>query len=122
MPKQCLDPEGHEVDRFVRLDNKGNIDYISFRLPNRTGAFQNDLYQPFNSNTAASDYQEWASGVDKAPLMMQLHEGMEDSELHSQKKSAFLAKLGKPSTAAAPKKEAGASTAAQDAKIAELEV
>ena len=47
---------------------------------------------------------------------------MEDNELHSQKKSAFLAKLGKPMTAAAPKKDAGASTAVQDAKIAELEI
>lgn len=39
LPKQCLDVEGHEVDRFVRLDNKGFIEYISFRLPNRTGQF-----------------------------------------------------------------------------------
>lgn len=109
MPKSCLDAEGHEVSRFVRLDNKGTIDYLSFRLPNRTGAWQNDLYPPFNSNTPSSDYQEWASGVDKAPIMMQLHEGMEDVELHSQKKSAFLAKLNKPVTAA-PKK-AGAEPA-----------
>lgn len=55
--------------------------------------------------------------------MMQLHEGMEDEELRSQKKSAFLAKLNKTATAA-PKKAAGVeqvSNAAQDAKIAELE-
>ena len=107
MPKQCLDPSGHEVDRFVRIDNKGTIDYISFRLPNRTGAFQNDLYLPFQSNTPAIDYAEWASGVDKPAQMMQLHEGMEDAELHSQKKSAFLAKLNKPVATSAPKKNDG---------------
>jgi len=39
MHKSSLDPENHEVDRFVRLDNKGNLEYMSFRLQNRTGAF-----------------------------------------------------------------------------------
>jgi len=39
MPKHCLDASQHEVDRFVRLDNKGIIEYISMRLPNRTGLF-----------------------------------------------------------------------------------
>jgi hypothetical protein len=39
MHKSTLDPEAHEVDRFVRLDNKGNLEYMAFRLPNRTGAF-----------------------------------------------------------------------------------
>lgn len=37
LPKQALDPETHEVERFVRMDNKGFIEYVSFRLPNRTG-------------------------------------------------------------------------------------
>lgn len=39
IPKQGLDPETHEVERFVRMDNKGFIEYVSFRLPNRTGQF-----------------------------------------------------------------------------------
>lgn len=124
MPKQCLDVEGHEVDRFVRLDNKGFIEYISFRLPNRTGQFQNDLYPPFQSNTPSSDYQEWASGVDKDAIMMQLKQGMEDAELHSQKKSSFLAKI-KPKAggvAVAKPTQAVASTAHLDSKIAELEI
>ena len=47
MPKQCLDVDKHEVDRFVRMTNTGIIEYISFKLPNRTGQFQEDLYPPF---------------------------------------------------------------------------
>jgi hypothetical protein len=39
MPKQCLDVDKHEVDRFVRMTNTGIIEYISFKLPNRTGQF-----------------------------------------------------------------------------------
>lgn len=39
LPKQCLDVDKHEVDRFVRMTNTGLIEYISFRLPNRTGQF-----------------------------------------------------------------------------------
>jgi hypothetical protein len=55
--------------------------------------------------------------------MMQLKQGMEDAELHSQKKSTFLAKI-KPKTGGAKvaKPSQGASTAETDAKIAAMEV
>lgn len=39
IPKWCMDPKGHEVHRFTKVDNKGKLEYISFRLPNRTGLF-----------------------------------------------------------------------------------
>lgn len=98
MPKQCLDVERHEVDRFVRMTNTGIIDYISFRLPNRTGQFQEDLYPPFQSNNPASTYEEWAAGENKPAITMQLKPGMDVNANKSAKKSAFMAKL-KPKTA-----------------------
>jgi hypothetical protein len=117
MPKQCVDVNGHEVDRFVRLDNKGVIEYISFRSPNRINSFQNELYPPFQSNIAASNYEQWVSGVDKEANMIQLTEDMDANTLHPHTKSAFLAKIKKDHVA--PKKKVEAGDSAQDsAKVA----
>lgn len=126
MPKTCLDAAGHEVDRFVRLDNKGTIEYLSFRLNNRTGLFQPDLHLPFQSNTPSSDYAEWATGVDKKANLMVLKEDMDDAELHPARKSAFLAKIKPKAAGAAPAKvataNAGASNEEAEAKIAALQI
>lgn len=65
LPKWALDVDKHEVDRCVRLTNGQTIEYVSFRLPNRTGQFQEELYPPFPSNKPANSYGEWASGQDK---------------------------------------------------------
>ena len=90
MPKHCLDVEKHEVDRFVRMTNTGIIDYISFKLPNRTGQFQEDLYPPFQSNTSASNYAAWAAGEEKPAITMQLRPGMDLNVNKSATKSDFF--------------------------------
>lgn len=76
IPKWCMDPKGHEVHRFAKVDNKGKLEYISFRLPNRTGLFQPELYLPFESNEPTSNYAKWAAGENIPCKMMQLTEDM----------------------------------------------
>ena len=93
LPKHCLDTNKHEVNRGVKLSNNGIVEYVSFRLANRTGQFQDDLYPVFHSNTAASNYGEWAAGTDKPVLTMQLTEELVQVN-HNQKKAMFMAKLG----------------------------
>lgn len=44
MPKQSMSSTKHEVDRGVRIDNKGNLEYLAFTLANKTGLFQTELY------------------------------------------------------------------------------
>lgn len=39
MEKPCLDVNFHEVNRGIRLTNNGFAEFISFRLPNKTGAY-----------------------------------------------------------------------------------
>ena len=39
MHKSCLDVDKHEVDRGVRLSSNGTIEYISYKLANKTGLF-----------------------------------------------------------------------------------
>jgi hypothetical protein len=49
MPKWVVEPGMHEVNRFARVDNEGKLEYVSFRLKNRTGLYQEDLYKPIPS-------------------------------------------------------------------------
>jgi len=72
LPKWALDVNGHEIARGARLSNCKTIEYISFRLPNRTGQFQADLYPEFPGNKPAADYNQWAAGEDKPAILSQL--------------------------------------------------
>lgn len=68
LPKWALDTNKHEANRVARLTTK-SIEFVSFSLPNKTGTFQEDLYPPFPSNKPACSFKEWASGVDKEPIL-----------------------------------------------------
>ena len=50
------------------------MEYLSYRLPNRTGMFQEDLYQAFESNQSNGNYSTWAAGEDKPANLLQLTE------------------------------------------------
>lgn len=75
LPKWTLDPNKHEVGRCCRYLSDNSLDYIAFRLPNRTGVFQEDLYPPFEANQPANDFQTWNAGTDKPALTMQVRPG-----------------------------------------------
>lgn len=92
MEKPCLDVSRHEVNRGVRVGNNGFIEFVSFRLPNRTGAFQPELYPPFHSNEASMTCEEWLGGANKPPITMKLEE--KKAEASQSKKNAFASKLG----------------------------
>jgi hypothetical protein len=51
------------------------LDYIGFRLPNRTGTFQEELYPPFTANVPSNDFDTWEAGTDKPVKTMQLRPG-----------------------------------------------
>jgi coronin-1B/1C/6 len=99
MHKSCLDANKHEINRGVRMGNNGTLDYLSFVMPNRTGQFQDDLYPEFQSTEPSSNYDEWASGIDKPANHIALRP--QASAESGQKKASFAAKLaGKPVSAA----------------------
>lgn len=110
LPKHSLDPNKHEVGRSVRYLADNTLDYIGFRLPNRTGAFQEDLYPPFPANEPSNDIESWLAGTDKPVKTMQLRPGEENSGA-LQKKKTFKAKL----------QGGGDDDGANDERLAELE-
>jgi hypothetical protein len=99
MHKSCVNVEKHEVNRGVRVDNSGIIEYISFSLSNRTGLFQEDLYLDFQSTEPSSDYDEWASGIDKTAKLQRLTPQVSTGVCP--KKANFAAKLAGKQVAAA---------------------
>lgn len=74
MPKWVIEPKTHEVHRFAKVDNQGKLEYVAFRLPNKTGLFQPELYKPFGSNKPNSDFETWAKGEDKPANILQIDE------------------------------------------------
>lgn len=114
LPKWSLDPNKHEVGRSCRFLADNSLDYISFRLPNRTGVFQEELYPPFMSNEASNNFESWNAGTDNPVKTMQLRPG--EVIGGASKSVSFQAKSAGESTAQA---QPSASNAAADAKVAE---
>ena len=72
MPKQCVDVHRQEISRAVRLTNNNQIEYASFRVPNRTGVFNEELYPDFPAPAATNNFANWAAGQDTPAQMMRL--------------------------------------------------
>ena len=98
MPKRAVDLMSCEMMRGVRLTAK-TIEYISFKVPRKSGTFQADLYPNCKSMNPALTCDEWWSGVDKEADRMELKPSTDSNQHHAsmQKKQTFMAKLsGKP--------------------------
>ena len=71
MPKRCVDVMKTEVNRGVRLTAK-TVEYVQFKVPRKSGSFQNDLYPAAKSSEPAMKFEEWWSGVDKEPIRQEM--------------------------------------------------
>jgi len=61
MPKRGLDLMACEVMRAVRVTAK-TAEYVSFKVPRKSGTFQADLYPPTRSHEAAHKFDEYWTG------------------------------------------------------------
>jgi Type of WD40 repeat len=64
MPKRTVDIMACEMLRGVRLTGK-TIEYVSFKVPRKSGTFQADLYPPCKSPNPAMTFDEYWAGNDK---------------------------------------------------------
>mmetsp|Transcript_26522 Transcript_26522/g.47627 ORF Transcript_26522/g.47627 Transcript_26522/m.47627 type:complete len:531 (+) Transcript_26522:3260-4852(+) len=67
MPKRKVDTSVCEVMRAFKLTN-ASVDVISFRVPRRSEAFQEDIYPDVVGATAALNAERWFGGETKRPL------------------------------------------------------
>ena len=71
MPKRKTDLLTCEILRGVRA-TPNTIEYVTFKVPRKSGTFQADLYPPCKSGVAAHTFQEWFDGADKEPDRIEL--------------------------------------------------
>jgi len=71
MPKRGCDSNKNEIARFFKLSSN-KCEPVSFTVPRKAETFQKDLYPPCISSTPALSAEEWFSGKDKIPIMMQM--------------------------------------------------
>lgn len=103
MPKWVCDPSTHEVMRFAKCDNAGKLEYISMRLVNKTGLYQDDLYVPTKSQKPCAKYEDWAQGKELTPNLMKITEDYrfvagEDEEVKLESKDPNVVALQRAKT------------------------
>lgn len=71
IPKRGLNVMKCETARLLKLTSS-SIEPLSFVVPRKSDAFQDDLFPPCASGTPAHTADEWQAGSDKAPLTMDM--------------------------------------------------
>ena len=72
VPKRGLDIMGCETTRMLKLTSN-TVEPLSFRVPRKSEAFQDDIYPPTMSGESAHTADEWLAGSDLAPKTMSLN-------------------------------------------------
>ena len=67
IPKRKVDADSCEIMRALKLTS-GTIDQISFKVPRRTEAFQDDIFPPVVSGEPSLSAEEWLRGEDREPV------------------------------------------------------
>lgn len=67
LPKHAVDTSVCEVMRAVKLTNN-SVDFISFRVPRKSEAFQDDIYPDCLANVPAMSANQWFGGANTPPV------------------------------------------------------
>jgi coronin-1B/1C/6 len=72
VPKRGLDIMGCETARLLKLTSN-TVEPLSFRVPRKSEAFQDDIFPDTKSGEAAHSADEWLGGSDLPPKTMSLN-------------------------------------------------
>ncbi|KAL7486734.1 hypothetical protein ACHAW6_012334 [Cyclotella cf. meneghiniana] len=76
VPKRALDIMGCESARLLKVTNESGVQPLSFYVPRKSDAFQEDIFPDTASNVPAHTAEEWLSGSSKPPETISLNPGM----------------------------------------------
>lgn len=75
LPKRCVDVMSHEIMRGLKLESTG-VQPVSFKVPRKSEAFQDDLFPDAPSGAPAIGADEWVAGSDeRLPLLRSMKPG-----------------------------------------------
>lgn len=72
IPKRGNDIMACETIRIMKLTNKDGIHPLSFTVPRKSDAFQDDIFPPAPAPIPAHTFEEWKKGSSKLPITMKL--------------------------------------------------
>jgi coronin-1B/1C/6 len=73
VPKRGLDIMGCESARLLKVTNEAGVQPLSFYVPRKSDAFQEDIFPETASAIPAHTAEEWMGGSSKAPETMSLN-------------------------------------------------
>lgn len=71
MPKKVVDVMKCEVARGVRITSS-TIEYVSFKVPRKSGTFQADLFPPCKSGIPSMNFEQYWGGQDSEPERLEM--------------------------------------------------
>jgi len=72
VPKLGLDIMKCESARLLKVTNSSTVEPLSFYVPRKSDAFQNDIFPDTSSNEPAHTAEEWWTGSSKGPKTQSL--------------------------------------------------
>jgi WD40 repeat protein len=71
VPKRILDTKISENCRLLRLKSD-SVEALRFRIPRKSASFQKDLYPDDIAGVPSMTAEEWAGGMNKDPVLMEM--------------------------------------------------
>lgn len=87
VPKRGLDVMKCETARILKLTNTQGVHPLTFTVPRKSDAFQDDIFPDCASSTPAHTAEQWAAGSSKAPVKMSLNPATEKANGGAKKKT-----------------------------------
>lgn len=72
VPKRGLNVMKHETARILKVTSNSGIHPLSFTVPRKSEAFQDDIFPPTAARVPAHSFAEWMEGSSKGPVKISL--------------------------------------------------
>jgi len=108
VPKRGLNVMQHETARILKVTNSSGVHPLTFTVPRKSDAFQEDINPPTAAAVPAHTFAEWMEGSSKDPVTMSLNPKDNGGKTNG-------------GAAAAPKKKAFKSVATLNKELAEAQ-
>eukprot|EP00438_Fugacium_kawagutii_P000338 Skav202892 [mRNA] locus=scaffold131:9458:10807:- [translate_table: standard] len=76
LPKRCVDVGVHEIMKGLKLEST-TVQPVSFRVPRKSEAFQDDIFPDCMAGLPAMNSDEWLSGTNRLPVLSPMKPGMQ---------------------------------------------
>ena len=89
VPKRGLKIMEHETTRILKVTNTQGVHPLTFTVPRKSDAFQDDIFPDTASPVAPHSFDEWYGGSTKEPNLISLRPGAAQKASGPAKKTAF---------------------------------